>query len=395
MEVLSIFLIVFSPYLAILPMAIIGFNMIGKNNCILLRNIWNIGLLFLFVWSFFVGIINADIVSTLASFVILFYFFVCIYLQNYYNTEEQIEKLFKNVMLISIASGFIGIIEGFTEIHYRFSWWKYLFGIYPFLPFEERYRISGTFGNPNVAGTWYAAMVLICFYFYQNASKVKKVFYALTALLFMSDLIMTGSRGAVIGLLIGLITYAYFIEDKKKMLFLILILLSGIALMFNFPHYFPRGRGIFISIKDRRLIWKNCLNMFTMKPITGWGLMGIYFARGDVFNYVRTIHGHNIWITIGTTLGSVGLSAFICMQCYLFNETRLLRQHHCSLVHLLAGLEAVVLAQGLVDFTIISPQGGIIFFGCAAIISGLAFQYRNVSVDEYFSIPLLQKIKNK
>ncbi|MCY6371673.1 O-antigen ligase family protein [Clostridium ganghwense] len=393
MVFLSIFLIVFSPYLAFLPMMVTGFQMLQKNN--FTKNIWNIGLIFLFIWALFVGIINASVVSIAASFAVLVYFFISVYLENNYNEEEKIEKLLKNIILISIGSAFIGIIERFTLVHYNPTWWKYLFGIYPLLPFSETYRISGTFGNPNVAGTWYAAMVLICFYFYQKSFKIKKIFYALMVILFIGVLLMTGSRGAIIGLLVGLITYAYFMKDKKKMLFLIFILLSGIILMFAFPQYFPRGEGLLISIKDRSLIWKNCLNMFKYKPITGWGLMGIYFANGDVYDYVRTVHGHNIWITIITTLGIVGFSIFTCMIYYLFKETRVLSNHHCPLIPLLTGLEAVILGQGLVDFTIISPQAGIIFFGCSAIISGLAFQYKNVPVKDYFPMPLLSRIKNK
>ncbi|MCY6484733.1 O-antigen ligase family protein [Clostridium aestuarii] len=394
MVFLSILLIVFSPYLAFLPMISIGFKAVHKNNLIL-RNIWNIGLFFLFIWSFLVGIINTNKISVIASLAILFYFFFSVYLQNYYNTVQQIEQLFKKIMLISVGSGIIGFIERFKGIQYKYAWWKCLIGIYPPVSFSESYRISGTFGNPNIAGTWYAVMVLMCFYFYKKSLKIEKIFYIVLAALFISVLFMTESRGAIIGLILGMITYAYFREDKKKMIFLILFFTLGVILMFIFPHYFPRGEGVFTSIEDRKAIWRNCLNMFKFKPVTGWGLMGIYFADKSIYHYIRVVHGHNILITIATTLGAVGASIFVCMKLYLFKEIWFLNKQHCPLSPLLAGIEAIILGQGLVDFTIMSPQAGIIFFGCSAIINGLAFQYKSVPLSECVSIPFLSRAKNK
>ncbi|MBZ4647159.1 MAG: hypothetical protein PWR27_1001 [Petroclostridium sp.] len=381
----SALLIVFSPYLAFVPTIFTTFRMLQKGDFILVT-VWDIGLFFLFIWSLFVGVINTNEISAVASLAILFYFFLSVYLQNYYNNEEQIEKLLGNFLFVSIGSAFIGIIERYTTIHYEPAWWKHLFGIYPLVSFRESSRISGTFGNPNVAGIWYAVMTLICYYFYQNSSKPKKGFYVLGIGLFISVLMMTGSRGAIIGLILGLAVYAYFTGHEKRMVFLILLLISGVALMFIFPEWFPRGHNLFNSVKDRGAIWANCFNMFKYKPITGWGLMGIYFANDSVYHYLKTFHGHNIWITIATTMGIVGLGIFIYMKYYLFEQIKVLNQYHCRLTPLLAGIEVAVLGQGLLDFTIMNPQAGIIFISCSAIINGLAFQYSNRIIGQYFYI---------
>jgi O-antigen ligase len=133
--------------------------------------------------------------------------------------------------------------------------------------------------------------------------------------------------------------------------------------------------------------------MFKYKPFSGWGLLGIYYAGGDVYHYTRTFHGHNFWITIMTTLGVVGLSVFIYMKYHLLKELKLLSQNNCRLTPLLAGILTMILGQGLLDFTIMNPQGGIIFFGSSALISGLAFQYDYFAVRDFYSTSL--RVKNR
>lgn len=380
----SLFLVVFSPYLAFLPIAFSGVLLLQRGSYVL-KNTWNLGLMFLFIWSFFAGVSSDNPVSTIASLAFLFYLFISIYLQNYYNEENQIEKLFNGIVLVSLASALIGILERFTPLNDVSTWWKQLFGIYPQVVFSETQRISGTFGNPNIAGAWYAAMVLICFYFFQRSEKLKKVLYGFSVLLFFGVLMLTESRGATIGLVLGLVAYSYFMGHKKSTLALSLILLCGIILMVIFPGWFPRGHNLLDSIIDRKEIWLNSLNMFKYKPVTGWGLLGIYYAGRDVYHYTRTYHAHNFWITIATTLGLVGLSVFVFMKFQLLKELKLLSQNNCRLAPVLAGLLAMILGQGLLDFTIMNPQGGIIFFGSSALISGLAFQYDYFTVRDFYA----------
>lgn len=389
---LGLALIVFSPYLAFLPMAFSGILMLYRGSYVM-SNPWNLGLMFLFFWSFFGGVVNENPVSTIASLAFLFYLFMSIYLQNYYNEVVQIEKLLKYILLISLASAVIGILERVTPLNDVSSWWKLLFGIYPQFIFSETWRISGTFGNPNIAGAWYAAMVLICLYFLQKAEKNKKTVYGLGLLLFFTALMFTESRGATIGLVLGLISYSYFMGHKKSILVMSLFLLSGVILMFLFPNWFPRGYNLFDSIIDRKEIWINSLNMFIKRPITGWGLLGIYYAGGDVYHYTRTFHAHNFLISIATTMGAVGLSVFVYMKYHVFKDLMLLSKNNCRLAPLLAGLLAIILGQGVIDFTIMNPQGGLIFFGSSAMVSALAFQYDYFALRDFYSSTL--GIKNR
>jgi O-antigen ligase len=227
-------------------------------------------------------------------------------------------------------------------------------------------------------------MIILCFYFYINNSKSQKVFYGGLILLFTAVLYLTGSRGAALGLEFGLLTYGYLSKNKKDMFFIACIFILVMVLMFIPSHLLPWNyninsplkHGVDSSVNNRSTIWISCLNMFKQKPITGWGLLGILFAKSDIFVYhTREPHAHNIWISIITTLGIVGLGIYIYMKIYLYEGIKILYINGCKLAPLFASLQVLVIGHGLVDFTIMTPQGGIIFFGCSALISSLAVKY--------------------
>ncbi|HAZ37504.1 MAG TPA: hypothetical protein DEF85_06120 [Clostridiaceae bacterium] len=385
MTYLNIFLLIFSPYLAVIPMVASGYKMISKVNMDY-KNKWNWGMLFLFIWSFTVGVFNKNPVSASMSLIILVYFFLSIYLEYNYNDEEKIEGLLKKVIIISTFSAIVGVIERITEKSYNPNIFKYIFGMYPQFLVKGKCRISGTFGNPNIAGAWFSAMVIICLYFFQNSNKLKKIYYFSDMILFSVVLLWTGSRGALIGLAFGLIFYAYYKGHKKEIIFLAISFTMLFLLAFIFPEIFYKGRDLIGTIDGRVEIWKKCLSMFKDKPITGWGLAGTYYAKDFLYHGRRVYHGHNIWITIATTMGIVGLSVYVYMKWYVFNQISLLDSYGSRLTPLLAGLEAIIIGQGLVDFIICTPQGGMLLVISSACINGLANEYSNFEFDNSYLI---------
>jgi putative inorganic carbon (hco3(-)) transporter len=389
----SLAMIIYSPYLAFLPMIYLSYRYLRKGE-LTLRNNWSYGLFFLFIWAMMVGILNNEGIYILTSFVILGYLFISDYLQEKFQNIVDVERLLAGAFWLSIGSALIGLLENWDIITYAPSWWKYFIGTRSFVVIEEWERISGTFNNPNLAGTWFACMAMIGFYFYNKVEGFrKKLGYALGTILFIAVLAMTGSRAAVIGLFIGFVIYAYFAGHKRKMILLSFALLGGTALMLFRPDWFPRGDILFSSIRDRQEIWENCFYMFLKKPITGWGIMGIYFADSSVYHYLRVFHAHNTLLTIATTLGLVGLGTFLWMEWSLLQEVRVLYRHGCRIVPLLTGIHAMVLGQGLFDFTIMSPQDGLLFMGCSALIGGLAYAYSAATVPAQFPLSTIRYSK--
>jgi putative inorganic carbon (HCO3(-)) transporter len=336
---------------------------------------WNTGLCLLFMWSLIVGFINYSFASIAASFVIFMYLCVSIFLQNYCEDENKVEKIYRYLVHFSLFSAVFGIMEKIIYMYFDFNIWAKFLEITS-QPVVNN-RIYSTFGNPNVAGNWFAIMIIIGIYFCSTTSKTTKLFYEISTVLFAFALCLAGSRGAFMGLLFGLFVY-YLLKGSKKnmgLLFAIFILTTVVtfgpteALKHVTAHDFDS------SFSSRLGIWNGCLKMIKLKPFTGWGLMGISdhgedFMKG--YYYATLFHGHNIWITFMTTLGAVGMLIYTYMKVNLFRNLRLLYHHNCRMVPMLAGIQAVIIGHGLVDFTMIAPQTGLLFIACSVIISALA-----------------------
>lgn len=402
MAVLNMFLTVFSPYTTVLVALIVAFKVL-KSEDLLYKNPWNTGLLLLFAWSLLVGIINGEPLSATSSLGLMIYFLFSVYLQNNYNEENKIEALFKKLILFTIGAAFIGILEKFTAIYCDSIWWGAIFGIPSEIASKEAYRIYSTFGNPNIAGTWFATAILVCIYFFSSSKKSKSIYYMISACLFTTCLLLTGSRGAALGLLLGLAVYGLLKRDKKSFGLLAAVFAFISISMFIYPILFPEAAACSTSLNhavsdstsSRELLWLTGFNLFKTKPLTGWGLLGVYFADPKLYLYhTREFHAHNIWITVSATLGVVGLGIYVYMRYNLYKTLKMLWDSKCRLVPLLMAIQAVIIGHGIVDFPLMTPQGGFIFFGSSALVYALAIQYNSSRSHDCYSLqPLFGRHK--
>lgn len=356
---LGVFLVVLSPFTALVPVAYTMYLVYKSRYAVLqnpavLRSPWNIGLFFVFMWSAAVGFVNLDKLSLAAAFVLLGYLSLSIYFQMFCNTESKVEVLVKTVHKFSIFSAILGLIEKAASLFYDMSWISRFFWSPTYVPDPEAHRIYSTFGNPNITGAWFAAMVLVSYYFFEKETGKRKPLFILAAVLFAVAMAFTGSRGAVLGLVAGFIVYAFFRKDQGSLLPLGLMFTLVVGLTLIVPE-------INHPLNSREYIWDLCIDMFKQKPISGWGLLGIYRNFGE-------IHGHNIWLTVAATLGTVGLSAYFYLKYHLVQGLKFLHENKCALTPLLAAIQALIIGHGLVDFIILVPQGGLLFFATSGLI---------------------------
>jgi len=371
-----ILLTVISPYTTIIPIIYMTYMVLFKKVNIY-KNHWNIGLCLLFIWSLIVGVINHSVTSIIASFALFIYLCVSVFLQNHCKNENKVEKIYMYLVFFSMFAAVFGIIEKAIYVYFNFNIWSKFLQITSQPIVND--RIYSTFGNPNVAGNWFAIMIIVGLYFCSTTSKTTKLFYQITTLFFVIALYLTGSRGAFIGLLFGLFIFYILKGSKKDMWLFITISIITVAVTFM-PSEISKNitaHGFDDSFISRLGIWKGCLKMIKIKPFTGWGITGITDHGADFmkgYYYATLYHGHNIWITITTTLGVVGLLIYTYIKVNLFRNLRKLYVKKCRLVPMLAGIQAVVIGHGLVDFTMIAPQTGLLFIVSSAIISSLVNQ---------------------
>lgn len=373
---IAIFLIVISPYTAFLPTIYMVYKVL-TDKLTIYKNPWNIGLLLLFVWSFIVGILNKSTLSTLASIAVLLYLFLSIFLENYFKDESSVERLFKYILYFSIFSAVFGIVEKLVFMKSNDNILTVLLGVASKATISH--RIYSTFGNPNIAGHWFAVLILVSLYFASISPEKNRLFYKSTTILFVIALSLTGSRGAYFGLLTGILVYYFLNRDKRDSIFLIFIAIPIIILTFmpaqasNLNNI--TGHQLDRSVVTRNMIWDGCFDMIKLKPIKGWGIMGIFESGSNFISYDGLVyHGHNIWINFLTTLGIVGLSIYMYMKFYIYKSLWILYTQNSRLVPLLIGIQALIISHGIVDFTMLAPQSGLIFMSTSAIIASLATQ---------------------
>lgn len=357
-----VFMIILSPFTAFIPAIYGGFKIINREIEIS-KNYWNMSIMALFVWAIFVAVINKSLLSFAGSFLLLAYFIINVMAENYFVSRSRIRSVLKYIVKLSTICGILAIVEKLIM----------------FFNGNLAYRIYSTFGNPNMAGAWFASMFIICLYLRDKSiDKREKTMLDFSLIMFLIAIILSGSRGAYGSLISAIVIYflLYQGENKKKRVFLGLFILSVAVLAIWSEVRVSEAlvtHDISRSFTLREQIWRGSLRMFFDKPITGWGVLGT-LAYGDklIPEYGRMIiHPHNLWLTFLTGTGVVGLFIYLYMKLNLFKSMIKLYYRNEPLLPLLVALNIMVIIQGLIDCTLYAPQLGIQFIATGAIIYNL------------------------
>lgn len=385
-----LFFLLLSPYTAIGVGGYITYKVYKERQRYIFKNrrlinSWNIGMLMLFVWSVIVGLINKSVISTLASASFLLYFCISVYIEAEVNTEELVNKIARQMLKFSVVAALFGFFEVYFLSTSSASLWRMYIGL-PLGKLSE-VRMSSTFMNPNVAGDWFAMMILICFYYQcRSKSKRERLQYAGMNIIFVLALILTGSRGAFGGLIAGLFTL-FLLDGKKKNVVALLSIVAIVGIIGFMPNEVSAisteitGHNIGRSFYTRSDIWKGAIEMTDQRPVTGWGLVGTleygwkFFKAGKIVN-----HAHNIWLSLSATLGFVGLGIYLFMRANVYRGLISMYREKSKLTPILAGLQILLIVHGIIDFTIITPQIGIMFMGTSSIILALSREEVRVRV---------------
>jgi len=194
-----------------------------------------------------------------------------------------------------------------------------------------------TIGNPIFLGSYLLLLVPLPFYFLKESSRAGKVFLLLLSLFFTASLVLTGSRGAWLGLA-ALLFFFLFTEKNRRLLLtatslmvmvlIVLLFLAGLGGV----SLWERLRSSFSLVPENTLvqrlyIWSRALPTILERPIFGWGpdSFGVAFPQNAdeeslrLFNgYVFVDKAHCDLIQVAVTLGIVGLIAYLAFLIRLF-----------------------------------------------------------------------------
>lgn len=366
-----IIMIVFSPFTAVIP-AVCAVNMLVRKRLKVEKNYWSIGLFLLVLYSLISGIVNESILSILSSFGLLGYFAVNIFSQNYFVKVSRVNIVIKYIVYLTVISAIGGIIE------------KIIF----FLLGMPQHRVLSSFGNPNMTGAWFGSVILMIFYLKCiEKNKNDLLIYNVAIVLIIIALLLTESTGAFIAL-VGSIFIYYLLKEKKdfKGLIAISITVGIISILFmlvqnKVANTTPIGE-IVISFNSRYCIWIGAIKMILLKPIIGWGMMGmmehgsnfVFSSEAHLHNKIILflIHPHNLWLAFMVSLGIGGLIIYLYIKFNLYKDMISLYKKRNTMLPLIVSINAMVVIQGIVDCTLYAPQLGILFVVTGAITYNMA-----------------------
>ena len=380
MVVIMIFfigMITLSPITAVIP-GIYGLYKIIKGTLKVEKNYWNYGLLLLFLWYIISSVVNRSILSFGGALLLLMYFSAFILGQNYFKKKNKMYKALKYQVIFTGVSAVIGIIEKVVFV---------LLG-------KGQHRVFSLYGNPNMAGAWFGANILILIYLKSMADIKNRKKYDLLLVLITVALMLTESSGAFISLIIS--TGAYLLFNKEISLRKVLMtILSIIFLVFLFGIVQKMAKSITVadelvgSFNSRYDIWVGSIEMFRQKPFFGWGSLGTLIHGAEfMYHNGNVIHSHNMWLSLVVGAGAVGLVIYLYIKLRLFKDLAKIYNRNEKLGTLFIAVNVMIVIQGLVDCPLYAPQVGMLFIFCNSMVYNLA----NGAVAENAAI---KKVKDK
>jgi len=256
---------------------------------------------------------------------------------------------------------------------------------------EKLMRAGGTLGHPNRLAMYLELLLPLCLgFFWSETIKRNRILVIGIFGLGLAALIMTGSRGAWVGVLFSLVVFFYMLHRNRQVnirsvigpAFLALLILGSLA--FGFSDYIERrvSGEDYGSAVSRIPMFQIALSVIEAHPLGGVGINNYTIKMRE---YNDTILGrrfktfarpvHNMYLLIAGETGVLGLTMFLWL---LFGLTSSILaavkvgdlQISILATSLFTGLIAFLI-HGLVDK---HPPGGYPLFYCLMAIAAAIYQ---------------------
>lgn len=240
--------------------------------------------------------------------------------------------------------------------------------------------------NPNIVGGTLAVMLPLTLAYAWETRGWRRLPLLAALLLEGGALILTGSRGAILGFSGGAACVA-LARDRRWGLVLAGLAAAGVAGLLLYPGpaldlVAAGGAGGVDSAQGRLELWSRALAMMADFPFTGVGMGGFARALWLLYPLVTvgpaTVldHAHNLFLQTGTDYGLPGLVAWLAQMGLLLwmGVGAVRRARGGSLWPLAAGLLGGVVAylvHGLTDSFSYYAKGHTVVWGCLSVIAPL------------------------
>ncbi|MDO8507149.1 MAG: O-antigen ligase family protein [bacterium] len=235
-------------------------------------------------------------------------------------------NLFKFSVIIALAVSFSAIVENNFRILATMS------------------RIQGTMQHPSFFASYLISNIFISLFLALKTNRnLEKIIYFLCFGILITTLLLTGTRGGMIGLLGGMfVFFTIFVYKKfstkqkffRSRLFIVTVSFIAIVSMLTLFAYQNKDSSlvkstplkfvskITLSEGNRRFtLWRLSYDAFKEKPILGWGVDNFKMAyiryydpklyEGEGLSGAHFDKAHNIVVDTAVTQGIVGLIAYL------------------------------------------------------------------------------------
>lgn len=230
--------------------------------------------------------------------------------------ESRVKKTVIFLIVFGFLFAFLGILQQLTDPNTIFGF-RIVRDAIPF----------GTFINRHHFGAFMVMLAGLSFgiTYSGGLSYDKKILVWIATVIMIIAVLMTGSRGAILSLLVAILLVLFLNGSgyNKKILISLLILFLSVVALITFlgaDEWLARGLGLKVQqdISSGRFhFWSVAWLIFLDHPIIGTGLdsFGTVFSQYDTWNgNFRVERAHNDYLQI---LSDAGLLGFACVVAFI------------------------------------------------------------------------------
>lgn len=236
----------------------------------------------------------------------------------------------RNFLIANVTVGLVNALLGlYQKIDDQFFIW--LAG--------DVARISGILGNPSFLASYLLFVLFICLFLFLKSENIKwKIFNAISFFIILTAIFFAGTRGTILGVLVGLLIflllYTFYSQNKKLKRILICVfvatLISGLFIWINkdaeWMNSVPVIKRAFnitwaeFSASTRKMLWSASWDGFKDRPVFGWGpenfnLIFDKYYNPQILNYKMgeswPTKPHNVFMEHLAGGGIIGFASFI------------------------------------------------------------------------------------
>ncbi len=282
------------------------------------------------------------------------------------NTRKRLSNILIALLASSTIVGLDGIYQQYMKVDFMRK-----FPLYTS-------KVTATFQFPNdLAGYLVTILPLSISLIIQKVTNRRlRLPLIVLSIILIRCLLLTQTRGAWLGFILGLFFVCLFNGKKAFLLgvlfLIILALFSPLVIKNQIKSFATLSTDV--STNDRMIIWGTAWRMFMDKPFFGHGLgtfMSV-FGRYRPPDYGEIVYAHNCYLQMAAEIGIFGLSIFLWFIVALFKSTilKLIKSDDKFLKAALIGLIGGILAylvHSFVDTNLYSLPLAVLFWAMAGL----------------------------